>query len=68
MTVAKRFWINTRGVEDRDDVTGWYAVVDEDRGGIVAYFGRREDALAYIDLLFACVKMAGEWRRDKESR
>lgn len=32
-------------------INDWYAVVSEREGGIVAYFLREEDALAFIETL-----------------
>jgi hypothetical protein len=38
---------------EEHNMEGWIPVMDEDRGGIIAYFGREEDAaffrLAYIN-------------------
>lgn len=46
MDPVDRFWIDDSPYTT--DVSGWYAVVDEERGGIVAYFGREEDAERYV--------------------
>jgi len=44
-----RFWVDTP-VTDTDQlgIEGWVAVIDEERGGAIAYFGREEDAEEYV--------------------
>ena len=37
--------------EECRNVVGWFAVVDEESGGIVAYFGSENDACRYVDFL-----------------
>jgi len=48
-----RFYVMSLPVDARDpietrDVAEWWAVVDEERGGIIAYFGSEDDADAYV--------------------
>lgn len=50
----ERYWIDTTPHPNpfSDDNPGeGVAVVDELRGGVVAYFGREEDALEYLDII-----------------
>lgn len=42
-----RFWIDDEPYFTRP-LDGWVGVVDEERGGIIAYFGKIEDAEKYI--------------------
>jgi hypothetical protein len=60
VNLEPRYWIDTPVVKEDLAISiggsplgveGWYPVVDEARGGIIAYFGREEDAEEYIENL-----------------
>lgn len=55
-TGDERFYLMPFPIVDKEDralgntLEGWHAVVDDD-AGIVAYFGREDHALAFVDYL-----------------
>lgn len=58
-----RFWCDN-GQHPQDiqdglhDVEGWYGVVDEKRGGIIAYFGDMDQADAFVAMLNTTIAAA----------
>lgn len=44
-----RYWL--MDADDTHSVLGWTGVVDEERGGVVAYFGEEKDAEEYLCFL-----------------
>ncbi len=45
-----RFYTGLNSEKGRD-VEGWTEVVDEERGGVIAYFGDEAQAIAFVRLL-----------------
>jgi hypothetical protein len=51
MAAEPRFYISDvdEELDGQRNVNGWYAVVDEEAGGEIAYFNTLEDAQTYRD-------------------